>query len=160
MEELGDDMPRSLKNSEKLSVRFVNCCGKTAQIFWVSYEGQLQLFTTLKPRQFVDMNTYTKHAWIFKEHDTGERLMGNNKRHFCGVDRGFNSASRSRLNKRYLVYISRPLVMKLRTICIDYVCRRLKQCSDVKFLEIPITLKREIVKKIHSLDPSSHDAET
>lgn len=147
------------ENSESLNVRFINSCEKSIDIVWVPHEGLYHLYATLTPRQFVDVNTFTKHFWIFQERDTGLRLMANNEPYFKGVDHGYSLTARNHSKKRYVVFISRPLVMKLKTICINFICHNLRWCSDVKHLEIPTTLKRDIVKKIHTLNPKSHNTQ-
>lgn len=144
---------------ESLYVRFVNCNEKLVDIFWITYSGQFLLYTTLRPRQFVDVNTYTNHIWIFKEKETGTTLMANNKPCFCGIENDYSSMTNFHHKKRYVIYISKPLVRKLRSICINYVCQQLKRCTDVKYLEIPVTLKREIIRKIHCQDATSHVTE-
>ncbi len=138
--------------NSSLKVRFINYNERAAQVIWVSCQGQYTIYRVLEPKQFVDVNTFSQHIWIFKEEGTGNRLMANNKPHFCGID---NSYCKAKVDSaRYLVYVSKPFVPNLRAVCITQVCRFLSRCTDVKFLEIPVTLKQDIIRKMHFLNPA------
>lgn len=56
-------------------VRFVNLTVRKVDIVWLNYEGARVRYKTLLPDQFVDVNTYVGHPWIFRDADTGDRLM-------------------------------------------------------------------------------------
>ncbi|KAK7575550.1 hypothetical protein V9T40_011836 [Parthenolecanium corni] len=143
--------------SEPLYLHFMNKCDKAVDIIWISFRGQYHLYKTLLPEQYLDVDTYSRHYWVFRETQSRTPLVANNKWYFCGEECGL--PYRSDTPKRYEVIISRPIVTKLRSICIHFLCHgnnALKHCSNVKYLEIPVTLKRDIIKKIHERDPHSH----
>ena len=149
---------RSQSCSEPFYLRFINNCDTSVDILWINLSGRYHIYGTLKPQQFLDVNTFTRHYWVFQETQSRTPLMANNKWHFCGAESGYPS-HKSESPRRYIVLISRPIVTKLRSICINFLCNgnnALKQCSDVKYLEIPVTLKEEIVRKIHARDLHSH----
>ena len=56
-------------------VRFVNLTVRKVDIVWLNYEGARVRYKTLKPEQFVDVNTFVGHPWIFRDADTGDKLM-------------------------------------------------------------------------------------
>lgn len=147
------------KNSAPLCLRFLNKYDKTVDIIWISHNGQYHVYATLKPAQYLDVNTYTKHYWVFRDSQSRTPVVANNKWHFCGEESGY-LPYRAESPTRYVVLITHHFVTKLRSICINFLCNSnhaLKRCSDVKYLEIPVTLKKEIIKRIHARDQHSHD---
>lgn len=56
-------------------VRFVNQTLRKVDIVWLNYEGARVRYKTLQPDQFVDVNTFVGHPWIFRDADTGDKLM-------------------------------------------------------------------------------------
>lgn len=150
------------ERSEPLCLRFMNECDKTVDIIWISHNGQYHVYGTLKPTDYLDVNTFTKHYWVFRETQSRTPLVANNKWHFCGEESGY-LPYKADSPMRYVVLITRHFVTKLRSICINFLCNgnnALKRCSDVKYLEIPVTLKKEMVKKIHKRDSNSHTSKT
>lgn len=47
-------------------VRFVNRTQRHVDIVWLNYEGARVRYKTLQPEQFVDVNTFVGHPWIFR----------------------------------------------------------------------------------------------
>lgn len=144
---------------ELLKVRFINGCDKPIQILWVTHTGEYQLYATLRTRQFLDVNTYMRHAWVFKETVTGNRVWANNRLYFYGANDFANVKLEDRARSRFSVVLSKARVEKLEKICINVISRYIKKCTDVKYLEIPTTLKGRLIKKVHMSNPPSHSTD-
>jgi von Hippel-Lindau disease tumor supressor len=56
-------------------VRFRNRTQRGVDIIWLNYEGARVKYKTLYAYEFVDVNTYVGHPWIFLDVETGERLV-------------------------------------------------------------------------------------
>lgn len=148
------------QSSEPISIRFFNVSTVGADLLWIDYDGNFQQYLSLKPKQFVDVNTYSGHYWIIREKNTDTTLLLNNKEYFCADEQKLKDYSlglRKNLSKqsRYCVAISKPLPA-LKTIVINYLSNYMQNCTSVKNLEIPKTLKKEIIDKIHHDNRSIH----
>ena len=74
----GHPVPKKLKSSASMVcsfVRFVNKTTYNVDTIWINYEGQRSRYKTLRPNEFVDVNTYVGHPWIFLDADTGNRMV-------------------------------------------------------------------------------------
>lgn len=70
--------PKCLKSSTSMVcsfVRFVNKTSYNVDTVWINYEGHRARYKTLRPDEFVDVNTYVGHPWIFLDSDTGNRMV-------------------------------------------------------------------------------------
>jgi hypothetical protein len=65
---------RSGESEEKFYVRFVNTTQRTATLIWLDYEGREVRQKSLSPQTAYSVFTYSKHPWIVRDTDTGERL--------------------------------------------------------------------------------------
>ena len=71
-----DDAPPKSKKSVHYSfLRFMNKTKRRVDIVWLNYEGVRVKYQTLRPDQFVDINTFAGHPWVFFDADTGDRLV-------------------------------------------------------------------------------------
>jgi len=147
------------KPEEELKVRFINYCDKSVQILWVTFGGEYQLYGTVRTGQFLDVDTYLRHAWVFKEIGTGKSVRANNKPYFYGEDDFAHMRLEFRVRRRFGVVLSKARVDKLEKICINIISRYMSKCTDVKYLEVPITLKRRLIKKMHMLHHTSHSTD-
>lgn len=142
--------------SEKIAVRFYNFSNVEADVIWINYQGDQEKYCTLRPKQFIDVNTYSRHYWIFIEKNTNRALMANNQPYFLAEDQKYEKYPYRTRPTRFCVGITKALVPTLKGLAISYLSRSLRSCGDVKHLEIPKTLKREIIVKIHGKNNSSH----
>lgn len=75
----GVEVRKSKKSVICSFVRFMNRTQRGVDIVWLNYEGARVKFKTLSAYEFVDVNTYVGHPWIFLDMETGERLVVNLK---------------------------------------------------------------------------------
>lgn len=69
---------RSRESIEKIYLRFMNKTKRKANVVWIDYEGVPKKYCTLDPDQFVDVNTFVSHPWIFEDDRTGDKLAVHN----------------------------------------------------------------------------------
>ncbi|OWF36284.1 von Hippel-Lindau disease tumor suppressor-like [Mizuhopecten yessoensis] len=70
-----DNRLRSGRSSVTSFVRFVNRTHRFVDTVWLNYEGARVKYKTLQPGQFVDVNTFVGHPWIFRDSDTGDHMV-------------------------------------------------------------------------------------
>ena len=66
---------KSEKSTMYSFVRFYNRTARFVDVVWLNYEGLGVKYVTLKPKQFVDINTFVGHPWIFRDSQTGEKMV-------------------------------------------------------------------------------------
>ena len=66
---------KSLPSRVKSYIRFVNKTDRTVDVVWLNYEGLGVRFRTVPPGQFVDVNTFAGHPWIFRDSHSGDKLV-------------------------------------------------------------------------------------
>ncbi|KAK7095242.1 von Hippel-Lindau disease tumor suppressor-like [Littorina saxatilis] len=126
-------------------VRFVNQTLRKVDIVWLNYEGARVRYKTLQPDQFVDVNTFVGHPWIFRDADTGDKLMVQLQEVFEPIGYNINEGWPP---QRRVVRISIP-VYSLQQRCLQ-ILRDMVPPSRVESLDIPLTLKQEIQELVAS----------
>lgn len=146
------------EDSPAIKLRFVNQVDVSVDVIWITYAGDYHSFFTLKPKQFLDVDSYTKHVWIFKTTDTNLTLLANNRKYFVGTD--YDKFRKGLENTRIQVNINYHSASKLKALCIRHVYRNMiKSCSDIKYLEIPACLKKDLIEFHHKQYPTTHTDE-
>lgn len=56
---------RSEHSQTQVYVRFVNLTNRNVDIIWVDFTGNFIKYKTFSRYQFLDINTFTGHPWIF-----------------------------------------------------------------------------------------------
>ena len=74
-EENDSDTIRSGPSENHSYVRFYNLSDRFADVIWFNYQGQGVKYKTLPPTQFIDVNTYQGHTWMFRDHNTGDKYV-------------------------------------------------------------------------------------
>lgn len=147
----GEPSEKKLKSqaSRILSfVRFQNTTNRSVDVIWLNYDGKHVKYSTVGPRQFLDVNTFVSHYWMFKDSKTGESLVIQKK---CIFEP--ESWRRHQANgraQRTTVYITIP-VYTLTERCLHEV-RKLVQRCDIPSLELPHTL----ITKLMSINNEKH----
>lgn len=73
---LGIQNIRSVVGTVAVYVRFVNIAGTDVDVIWINEEGRGIRFGQLKDSEYLDINTYEGHPWIFRESGVGDILIG------------------------------------------------------------------------------------
>jgi hypothetical protein len=65
---------RSVESEVATEIQFVNQRDSQVLIYWVDFEGQRQLYSTLEPGEAVDQETYLTHPWLVT--DAQQAVLG------------------------------------------------------------------------------------
>lgn len=140
--------PRSPLSTEKVFIRFYNKAYRQIDIIWLDYEGKPGRFHSLQPNQFLDVNTYIGHLWMFTDTITGEEMHVLGKPIFPASYKVFG-ASVQRPEMRQPCRLCIPIFLpmqNLRQIALRAVYILLKDLSVVDKLELPMELRNELKK--------------
>ncbi|ELU10094.1 hypothetical protein CAPTEDRAFT_167535 [Capitella teleta] len=118
-------------------IRFCNRTNRLVDIIWLNYEGLGVRYRTLPPRNFIDVNTFVGHPWIFRDSLTGDKCVAQFKTVYEPIGNGDGPP------KRRVVNITIP-VFKLRDRCLQ-VLRAIVPRHAIQSLEIPVVLKDELI---------------
>lgn len=140
---------RSGRSQVHSFVRFVNQTLRNVNILWLNYEGARVRYKTLYPNQFVDVNTFVGHPWIFRDADTGDKLVVQLREVYEPI--GYNVMEGWPPHRR-VVKISIP-VYSLQERCMQVV-RDLVPPDKVDQLEIPLFL-RQVIQQLIGTKSSS-----
>uniref|UniRef100_T1GR73 von Hippel-Lindau disease tumour suppressor beta domain-containing protein n=1 Tax=Megaselia scalaris TaxID=36166 RepID=T1GR73_MEGSC len=64
---------------QEVFLLFINKSGRSADIFWINYNGEQKYFGTIEPGAQKKINTFSNHPWVFRSKITGEKLHIENK---------------------------------------------------------------------------------
>ena len=74
---------RSINNRQPSYIRFFNTTQRHVQIYWLDSKGKPVLYSDLYSyEQWVDVNTFVTHPWIFVDEETGDRYIKINSTYF------------------------------------------------------------------------------
>ncbi|XP_014213975.1 von Hippel-Lindau tumor suppressor homolog [Copidosoma floridanum] len=141
---------RSIHNRDSSFVKFFNTSPHDVEIYWIDYNGKPVFYQTLGHQDYIDINTFVTHPWIFVEKETKDRYLANGSSVY--FPRSWRENYRGRpLNvselparvERVVVRISLPM-HTLRDICLRAIKRRIKDDRSVYDLELPRTLQFEL----------------
>ncbi|XP_014667296.1 PREDICTED: von Hippel-Lindau disease tumor suppressor-like [Priapulus caudatus] len=91
----------------------------------------------LLPGQFLDVNTFTTHPWIFRDADSGDKLIVSLKEVY------HPEAAKRYPPQRNVVSVTIP-VFTLKERCLQIVRSHIST-EDTKFLELPKSLVEDIL---------------
>ncbi|KAG7326176.1 hypothetical protein KOW79_009577 [Hemibagrus wyckioides] len=128
---------RSLDSRRQVHVLFCNRSPRTVQLLWINYQGQPQSYGQLKPQTGKRINTFEGHPWMFRDAETDDPMLVNNKEMYLpsALENGQVS----------VVNITLP-VYSLRERCLQVV-RKLVCMEDFSRLEIAQTLQEDLAHK-------------
>lgn len=69
----GQGILRSINNIDSSFVRFVNTTSRNVGVYWIDYQGQAVQYKVLSYRNYLDVNTFVTHPWIFIDEETKDR---------------------------------------------------------------------------------------
>lgn len=135
--------------------RFKNCSRFTVNVYWSTPSG-LVYYNCLAPEQFLDVNTYETHIWVFVNVENGNRLWADGCFEFCSnswqkelrLAKESGLLDESHLEPfRKLVKITYPM-HNLTHLAMEAVRDTNVSFEDVDKLELPITLQSDLRKMI------------
>ncbi|KAJ3665696.1 hypothetical protein Zmor_001182 [Zophobas morio] len=145
---------RSVRNTDKAYVRFVNCTQRTVELIWANFTGKNIVYQVLEQGQFVDVNTFKKHPWIVLDKVTKDRL------HIEGQFVYYPKTAKEYLHERFptrqfppdfnvrvQATITLP-VYSLKYRCMLAIRNRCKLPKDVERLELPIGIIEDLKRSI------------
>lgn len=133
-----DPYPRSIDCEQPAFLMLNNCTERTVDVIWIDYNSKLVQYTALAPADKTPLNTFSTHPWIFKDHDTGERMHVNHSEIYWPFP-WVNDQK-----KRIRVLIHLPM-RTLRTIAMwEIMATKIKSVADIALLELPVTLKHDL----------------
>jgi len=136
----------SLPSNERLLVVFINTTRRPVDIIWVDFHGFLVKYCELQSGAGFKVDTYTNHCWRCFESYSGTPLHLNGKsfyRRRIAMPRGNDRQESPRIPIR----ISMPMT-SLKDLCLNEISWSLRTQDKVGKLEIPETLKRELIDMI------------
>ncbi|XP_033111256.1 von Hippel-Lindau disease tumor suppressor-like [Anneissia japonica] len=138
---------KSLKTWETTQVKFINKSPRRVRVIWLNFEGKPE-WRRYNPKDGLKLNkstaiqTYLMHPWIFKDHLTGDKI------YYKENETETREVYYPKLLPDGLSVLEVELVLpvySLKQRCLQ-VMRRLVKQQHVCKLDIPHTLKNEILK--------------
>lgn len=150
---------KSLVSDETSYARFYNSTQRIVNVIWLNFSGEPVKYSTLHPKQYVDINTYVNHLWIIQDERTGDRLLAN-KEYVFNVQ-SWEKLQKNQVLPKRLLQTSEYLNRRARLIVIIHLplytlrdCAMLavrnciKSLDDVKQLELPNTISDELYNMV------------
>ncbi len=124
---------------------FRNCTPRLVNLLWLDFQGKQVTYTRngLKPRHKMGMNTFEGHPWIFRDHNTGDKLAcytdtDSQKREvFFPIPFSDDHPRETQVNIILPVYT-------LKDRALQVVRSYIRSKEDCAKLQIPVTLQREL----------------
>lgn len=123
-------------------LHFINDSSRMVDVVWLNFEGYRVKYKTLKPREFVDVNTFVGHPWLFFDSETGDRLVVQSNELFEP------QSSENGPPRRTIVRITIP-VYSLQERC-GQILRTFITINKVDELDLPQHLKEELKNSIRN----------
>lgn len=148
-EDENQHQPRSLESNTRAFVEFVNRTNHPADIFWINYTSGHTHYTCVKRSMRAQINTYVTHPWVAFSYKSKERMLINFKETFHPQPfYRFISIRGANFEVTRQPAIITFGMRSLLNLSKDAVALQYSNKSDVEALEIPKTLKLEIIELI------------
>ncbi|XP_012276279.1 von Hippel-Lindau disease tumor suppressor [Orussus abietinus] len=139
---------RSISNVHSSFVRFVNTTRRSVGVYWIDYQGHAVQYGILSYRDYLDVNTFVTHPWIFVDEETQDRFRVNCSDVFFPEawfprDVAIRPDDLPPRVERTCVYITLP-IYSLRELCLRVVKRKLRSDWHAFLLDIPRSLQYEL----------------
>ncbi len=159
-EEEGEGYTRSGESDDKFYVRFVNTTQRTVTLIWLDFSGREVRHRSLSPQTAHSVFTYSRHPWIIRDSETGERLAVQKhrakSRRFEADDFLGGLATRSDYSRREIAefaegkrlicaFITHP-VEDLRQLAIRTARSRLSRKEDCFCLDVPQAIQFQLAQ--------------
>lgn len=130
-------------------IRLYNRSFTKAEIYWINYDGKFTFYKSLNHSDFLDLNTFTTHPWIFKDAYFGERLLAGTKFLLRGskVRMLWNNRLRIKIPWRDKIDIVMPM-RTLKNLAMKEIVRRLNDANRISDLRLPSTLNEDLTKML------------
>lgn len=132
---------RSLISRTPACVVFCNCSPRVVKPLWINFSGEPQPYADIQPYTGRRMTTYVGHPWMFRDAETDDPMVVNNKEMYLPAPLDNRQVS--------IANITLP-VLTLRDRCLQVV-RRLVRREDICQLEIARCLQDDLAQR-----PSIH----
>lgn len=126
---------RSINNIHRSFVQFINKTPCNVTLYWIDYQGQAVSYGDLSPGDYVDINTFVTHPWIFVDKETRDRYTVNQRDVFF--------PELPQRCERASVHITLP-VYTLRELSLRAIKKCLSHGREAFLLDIPRSLQREL----------------
>ncbi|KAI2663712.1 von Hippel-Lindau disease tumor suppressor [Labeo rohita] len=139
----GQSLPlvRSLVSRIPVEVVFCNCSPRVVKPVWINFRGEPQPYVDIQPYTGRKMKTFVGHPWMFRDAETDDPMVVNNKEMYLPAPHENGQVS--------FANITLP-VLTLRDRCLQVV-RRLVRREDICQLEIARCLQDDLAQR-----PSIH----
>ncbi|XP_065120784.1 von Hippel-Lindau disease tumor suppressor [Paramisgurnus dabryanus] len=132
---------RSLVSRLPAYVVFCNRSPRVVKPMWINFRGEPQPYVDIQPYTGRKMTTYVGHPWMFRDAETDDPMLVNNKEMYLPATLENGQLS--------IANITLP-VLTLRERCLQVV-RRLVRAEDICRLEIGRCLQDDLAQR-----PSIH----
>ncbi|XP_041071517.1 von Hippel-Lindau-like protein [Carcharodon carcharias] len=129
---------RSLNSDEATYVKFVNRSPRIARPWWINFDGIPQNYDDIPPGGTLHMRTYRTHPWIFRDADTGDKLLINKDEIYFPTAAQYDEDGPVYM----LVCIIIP-VYSLKDCCLQSIRKQVKS-EDYAKLELPKSLHADL----------------
>lgn len=142
---------RSINNVHSSFVRFINTTSRNVGVYWIDYNGQAVQYKVVPHRDYLDVNTFETHPWIFIDEETRDRFRVNARDVFY-PRRSMRREDVPARIVRTFVRITLPMYT-LRDLALRAIKKLLRFDHHAFLLEIPRSLQIELA----AMSPRKHD---
>ncbi|XP_050428780.1 protein Vhl [Adelges cooleyi] len=140
-------------NRQPAYIRFKNDTHYDVEVVWINFHKKEKPYCILPPGQFLDVNTYATHPWIFRECISKSRMVANGQEVFMAIPwveehRRLAFDHPISIPLRTMVIIKMPGAMELRLLCLLKLVNIIKAKEDIRTLELPVILTKELIQMI------------
>lgn len=140
-------MLKALPSDDPAFVTFYNSSGRTIDIIWHDFAGNLVRYGCLKPGSTLDINTFSDHPFKCFDHATGMEMLCNGRsvyypESFRQIHQRLQMVHvpmRSLSCRRSPVYVTSPLC-SLIELCEQHIMQFIAKEQDIKSFGLPQTL--------------------
>lgn len=72
---MASNVLRSLKSDDVSLVTFIGRTRRPVAVYWIDFNGHRVRYGVIRYGERFPLTTYETHPWIFRDRDTGDRLV-------------------------------------------------------------------------------------